>query len=77
MDKRQARAIFNNPPAELEKSEHDHGCLVLAGCPYCNEFQTRQTYVEGFWIEKIEIVTDYVCMGIARCKCGQWSHWVH
>jgi len=79
ISKQQARAILNNSPKEAEKWEHEDtkSGLVLAGCPHCGEFQTRQTYVTGFWVENIEIVTDYVCIGVALCKCGKWSHWVH
>jgi hypothetical protein len=80
LTKQQVRAIFRSAPKELEKWEHgdsNKGGLVLAGCSFCGEFQTRQTYVTGFWVDKIEIVTDYTCMGIALCKCGKWSHWVH
>ncbi len=74
--KQQARAMFGNLPDELEKKD-EHSWLILAGCPHCHEFQTSETYVTGFWVDKIEIVTDYVCMGMALCKCGKWSRWVH
>lgn len=74
--KQQARAMFANLPDELSKQDGSSH-LILAGCPHCKEFQTRETYVDGFWVNRIEIVTDYTCMGIALCKCGKWSRWVH
>jgi hypothetical protein len=51
------------------------GGLLLAGCPKCGKFETRETYVSGFWEEKIELVTDYTCIGVEKCKCGQWLTW--
>jgi hypothetical protein len=90
MDKKQAWYIFHNSPAQIGKWEHPAGSpeavkwnapygtgLALDGCPHCGEFQTRETYVSGFWVENIELVTDYSCSGISLCKCGAWSHWVH
>lgn len=88
--KQQAWAIYHTAKGELCKWEHEagseyckkynepYGCgLILAGCPHCGKFQTRETYVTGFWAEVIELVTDYSCSGVSRCQCGQWSKWVH
>jgi hypothetical protein len=63
--KQQARAIYaSGIPGEKSKWEHTDaeyiakyghaGGLLLAGCPKCGEFQTRETYVEGFWAEVAE-----------------------
>lgn len=86
MTTKQAWYLFYNSPAEISKWEHTEpeyiakwgqaGGLVLRGCPHCGKYQTHETYVEGFWAEVIELVTDYVCKGISRCQCGGWSHWV-
>lgn len=87
--KQQAWAILNSSTTKDEISKWEHtdaeyiakwgyaGGLMLAGCPTCGQFQTRETYVNGFWSEKIELVTDYTCIGVARCKCGQWVKWAH
>ena len=83
ISKNQAWAIFEdrNTPDETTKWEwpddERFGGLLLGGCPTCGEFQTRETYVNGFWAEFVELVTDYTCCGIARCQCGQWVRWVH
>lgn len=88
MTEKQAWHIYHNSPAVLSKWEHVAGSdyckmynlpygggLVLQGCSHCGKFQTRETYVSGFWAETIELVTSYECAGISKCKCGKWSHW--
>ena len=87
--KAQAWAIYHSDKCKSEISKWEHtdaayiekwgfaGGLLLAGCPTCGKYQTRETYVEGFWEEKIELITDYTCIGIERCKCGQWIKWAH
>ena len=82
--KQQAWKIYDDPktPNETVKWERpDNSGLLLAGCPKCGEFETRESYVSGrdtsFWVETVELITDYSCVGIARCKCGQWAKWYH
>ena len=83
LTKSQAWEIYENPktPVETSKWERDDGGLLLAGCPTCGEFQTRESYVSGkptsFWVDCFELVTDYSCAGIAQCACGQWVKWYH
>ena len=63
---------------EAEKWNQPYGAgLLLNGCAHCGAFQTRETYVRGFWVQSVELVTDYTCQGISLCKCGQWSRWVN
>jgi len=87
--RQQAWSIFHSAPLEKSVWEHTEadteyiarygrpGGLLLAVCPHCGAQQTRETYCGGFWAENIELVTDYTCSGIARCRCGQWSKWIH
>lgn len=84
MTKKEAWRIYEDrkTPWETSKWERpDNSGLVLAGCPTCGEFQTRESYVSGketsFWVETFELVTSYSCTGIAKCKCGQWVKWCH
>jgi len=81
MTKQKAWKIYENAPEETAKWERPDGGLLLAGCPTCGKFQTRESYLSGketsFWIENIELVTDYSCTGIAKCACGQWVKWTH
>ena len=74
--------IYNHSPNVLYKWEIPAGPeerlgsgLLLAGCPVCEEFQTRETYIDGFWVENIELRTSLTCTGISLCKCGAWVHW--
>ena len=81
--KSEAWKIYEDPTTKLEIShwERNDGGLLLAGCPTCREFQTRESYVSGketsFWVESIELITDYSCAGVSKCKCGQWVKWYH
>ena len=82
MDKKAAWRIYHSSPQQLTKWEtvddegRGHG-LLLNGCPHCGQFQSRETYVQGFWANVVELVTDYSCIGISKCKCGKWSSWIH
>jgi hypothetical protein len=76
ISKSEAWKIYHNSPQSLSKKDKE-SWLLLDGCPHCGEFQTRATYVRGFWKQVIELVTDYSCCGIYQCKCGGWSNWAH
>lgn len=76
ISKKEAWTIYKNSPQCLSKTDKESH-LIFDGCPHCSEFQTRETYVRGFWKTVVELITDYSCLGIYQCKCGKWSSWVH
>ena len=56
-----------------ENPAPDRRGLLLAECPKCKARQTRETYVDGFFINFYTLVQSYEVTGIAQCKtCGQW-----
>ena len=83
---KQAWFFYHNSPAVVARWEHTDpeyiakwghsGGLLLKGCPHCGRYQTPETYVSGFWVDTVELVTDYCCRGVNLCQCGKWSYWV-